>query len=146
MIRLIKKKKVVKKFKDSVTIDSGRYTFALVTRPLCALTKRRTNWFSSGATTPRLSIRINMCIILLYREILFTKSLDSSSMREEKKKKKKGGAWPFSLIFTKHVLLGKKSSRPGKKLPLSLVNGAFNEKASLLFFSEWGRPWGLKRW
>lgn len=64
-----------------------RYTFTLVTRPLCALTKRRTNWFSSGATTP--SIRINLCIILLYREILFTKSLDSSSMREEKKKKKR---------------------------------------------------------
>lgn len=98
MIRLIKKKKVVKKFKDSVTIDSGRYTFALVTRPLCALTKRRTNWFSSGATTPRLSIRINMCIILLYREILFTKSLDSSSMREEKKKKKRGERDRFRLF------------------------------------------------
>lgn len=119
-----------------------RYTFALVTRPLCALTKRRTNWFSSGATTP--SIRINLCIILLYREILFTKSLDSSSMREEKKKKK--GSVTVFAIFTKRATRQEIFS---SRQEIAFVPGerCFQWKGfSLLFFSEWGRPWGLKRW
>lgn len=82
-----------------VTIDSGGYTFAPVTRPgrhLCALDNKEKNELVSQRLDDG-SIPDN--VILLYREILFTKSLE-----DYEEKEKKMGAWPFSL-FPRSVLL-----------------------------------------